>query len=141
VPDAAPLPFLAGSPEELSAAFAAALAQGEVETALAMWIEDASILTAAGEPVSGREAIGAALRALVENGAQVEIELLRTVTAGDVALGLGTLTLSGTATGGETFRQSSSSAVIYSRGADGTWRIAIDAPWGLPASNGSSTDD
>jgi uncharacterized protein (TIGR02246 family) len=122
----------ANSPEELSAAFAQALARGDVEGALAMWIKDAAILTAAGEAVRGQEAIGEALRALVDNGTQVEIELVRTLTAGDLALGLGTLTLSGTGAGGAPFHQRSSSAVIYSRGRDGRWRIAIDAPWGLP---------
>jgi uncharacterized protein (TIGR02246 family) len=122
----------AGSPEELSASFAGALARGDVAAALELWIDDATILTAAGEPVRGRKAIGAALRGLVDNGAHVEIELSRTITAGDIALGLGTLTLSGTGSDGETFHQQSSSTVIYSRGADGRWRIALDAPWGLP---------
>jgi uncharacterized protein (TIGR02246 family) len=130
---AAPRPEpAAGTPEELSASFAQALARGDVDAALELWTEDATILTAAGEAVRGREAVAAALRGLVDNGARVEIELTRTVTAGDVALGLGTLTLSGTATGGAVFRQQSSSTVIYSRGADGRWRIALDAPWGLP---------
>ena len=122
----------AGSPEELSAAFARALADGEIDRALGLWLEDAAILGAAGEALRGREAIGGALRALVDNGTEVEIELTRTITAGDVAIGLGTLTLSGSGAGGEPFRQRSASAVVYSRGADGCWRIAIDAPWGLP---------
>jgi uncharacterized protein (TIGR02246 family) len=130
---AAPRPDpAAGTPQELSASFARALACGDFDAALELWTEDATILTAAGEAVRGREAIGAALRGLIDNGAHVEIELTRTVTAGDVAVGLGTLTLSGTATGGAVFRQQSSSTVIYSRGADGRWRIALDAPWGLP---------
>jgi uncharacterized protein (TIGR02246 family) len=129
---AAPRPDpAAGTPQELSASFAQALARGDVDAALELWTEEATILTAAGEAVRGREAIGAALRGLIDNGAHVEIELTRTVTAGDVALGLGTLTLSGTAAGA-VFRHQSSSTVIYSRGADGRWRIALDAPWGLP---------
>jgi uncharacterized protein (TIGR02246 family) len=123
-----------GTPEELSAAFARALARGDVEEALAMWVQDATILTASGEAVRGREAIAAALRGLVDNGTRVEIELSRTITAGDVALGLGTLTLTGTSHEGEAFPQQSSSVVIYSRATDGRWRIAIDAPWGLPES-------
>jgi uncharacterized protein (TIGR02246 family) len=123
-----------GTPEELSAAFARALARGEVEEALAMWVQDATILTAAGEALRGREAIAAALRGLLDNGTQVQIELSRTITAGDVAMGLGTLTLTGTAHDGQVFRQQSSSVVIYSRAAGGRWRIAIDAPWGLPES-------
>jgi uncharacterized protein (TIGR02246 family) len=128
-PDPLPRP---GSPAELSEAFAEALARGDVEEALELWVEDATILTASGDAVQGREAIGAALRALVENGAEVEIELTRTVTAGDVALGLGTLTLRGTGADGQPFRHRSSSAVIYTRCPDGAWRVAIDAPWGLP---------
>jgi uncharacterized protein (TIGR02246 family) len=121
-----------GSPAELSAAFAEALAARDVERAMELWVEDPTILTPNGEAVQGRAAITAALRALVENGAEVQIELTRTVAAGDVALGLGTLTLSGIGADGEPFSQRSSSAVIYSRGADGGWRVAIDAPWGLP---------
>jgi len=120
------------TPEELSAAFAAALERGDVEGALEMWTRDATILSADGEPVRGREAVGAALRSLIANGARVEIELTRTITAGDVAVGLGTLTLSGRAHDGGEYSQRSSSTVIYSRGADGRWRIALDAPWGLP---------
>ncbi len=123
---------LMNTPEQLSAAFAAALAGGDVEEALSMWREDAAIVNAAGEEVRGREAIGAALHALVDNGATVEIELDRTVVAGNVAIGLGTLTLSGNGNEGAQFRQQSSSTVIYARGDDGVWPIALDAPWGLP---------
>jgi uncharacterized protein (TIGR02246 family) len=119
------------TPEQLSAAFAAALAAGDTEAALALWDPDAAIVTAGGDAVHGHEAIRAALRALIENGATVEIELDRTIAAGDVAVGLGTLTLSGTGHDGEPFRQRSSSTVIYARGADGSWRIALDAPWGF----------
>jgi len=122
-------------PAQLSAAFAAALERGDVEAALDMWSEEAVIVTAEGDPVRGRAAIGAALRALVDNGTRTEIELDRTLVAGDVAVGFGTLTLSGTSADGGAFRQRSSSTVIYARGADGTWRIALDAPWGLPGSD------
>jgi uncharacterized protein (TIGR02246 family) len=122
------------TPEELADAFATALAAGDVQTALTMWKPDAAIVTADGELVHGREAIGGALQALLDNGAKVEIELDRTLAAGDLAVGLGTLTLSGTGHDGAEYRQRSSSTVIYSRGADGRWKIALDAPWGMPSS-------
>ena len=120
-------------PAELSAAFAAALRRGDVEAALEMWAEDAAIVSVTGEPVRGREAIGAALRALIDNGTRADIELTRTIAAGDVAVGLGTLTLSGTGADRGEYRQRSTSTVIYSRRPDGRWQIALDAPWGLPA--------
>ncbi|MHB8532140.1 MAG: YybH family protein, partial [Solirubrobacteraceae bacterium] len=126
-------PPAAGSPEEVSEAFARALAAGDIEAALEMWSEDASILTASGERVQGRNAVAAALGALIGNGAGVEIELVRTIVAENAALGLGFLTLSGTGADGAPFSHRSSSAVIYSRAEDGRWRIAIDSPWGLPS--------
>jgi ketosteroid isomerase-like protein len=48
-----------------------------------------------------------------------------------LAIVSGALTLNGTAGAKEPFAQRSSSVVVYIRGADG-WRIAIDAPSGLP---------
>ncbi len=122
------------SPEELAAAFAAALAARDLDAALELWGEEAAIVTATGETVRGRKAIGEALAALIDNGTTVQIELARTITAGEIAVGLGTLTLSGEAHDGTEFSQSSSSTVLYARGSDGRWRIALDAPWGLPAS-------
>ncbi len=60
-----------------------------------------------------------------------EIELRSVHVAGDLALVRGTLTLRGRA-GANAYEQASESTVIYVRDS-GAWRIAIDAPWGLPA--------
>jgi len=121
----------AETPKELSSAFAAAMARGDVDAALAMWADDAVILAADGAAVRGRENIRAALAALVDHGTSVEIELGRLHRAGDVAVATGSLTLSGAGVDGP-FEQRSESTVVYARGADGLWRIALDAPWGLP---------
>ena len=122
------------TPEELSAAFAAAIAARDVTAALELWDEDAALIQASGEAVRGRAAIEPALRALVENGVSLEINLERSFTAGDVAVGVGTLTMRGHGHDGEPFEQRSDSLVVYRRGSDGGWRIAMDAPWGLPRS-------
>jgi uncharacterized protein (TIGR02246 family) len=117
----------AATPQEVADAFAAALARRDLDGALAMWSEDAAILAADGSLVEGRAAIREALRALLGNGTRVGIELAGVFQAGDVALATGWLTLTG-----EGFEQRSESAVVYHRGSDGHWRIALDAPWGLP---------
>src|SRR5207249_2104986 len=114
----------ASSPEELSAAFAAAIEARDVSGALALWDEDAALIQAGGEAVRGREAIEPALRALVENGVALEIDLVRSFTAGDIAVGVGTLTMRGNGHDGEPFEQRSDSLVVYRRGDDGQWRIA-----------------
>lgn len=120
----------ARTPEELAGAFAGALARRDLDDALAMWSEEAAIVAADGSLVQGRPAIRAALEALLTNGTRVSIELASLFRAGDVALATGSLTLSG-----EGFEQRSSSTVVYARGSDGHWRIALDAPWGLPQSD------
>jgi uncharacterized protein (TIGR02246 family) len=122
----------ADSPAALASAFAAAINAREVEKALALWIEDAAILGPDGQAIRGREAIGAALHALVDNGASVEIEVAEIHAAGDVAMALGTLTLKGSDAESNAYSHQSQSVVVYTRDADGGWRVAIDAPWGLP---------
>jgi len=120
------------TPQELSAAFAAAIGAGDVPGALELWLDDATIVQPDGNAVRGRAAIGAALTALLENDVSVDVDVERTFSAGAVAVAVGTLTLSGERADGTPYRQSSRSVVIYERGDDGQWRLAIDAPWGLP---------
>jgi len=122
----------ASSPEALSAAFAEAINGRDVEAALELWGEDASIVRPDGQAIHGRAAIAAALHALIDNGASVQVEVSRLISSGGVALATGTLTLSGSDAEGNTYTQRSQSVVVYSRGHDGRWRVAIDAPWGLP---------
>jgi len=120
------------TPEALAEAFTAAVASGDVGSAADLWLDDAKIIQPDGHAIEGRDAVIVALQALVDSGVQLEIDLARVFIAGDVAIVLGTLTLSGTSDEGEPFSHASKSTVVYSRRPDG-WRIAIDSPWGLPA--------
>jgi uncharacterized protein (TIGR02246 family) len=122
----------ATTPEQLSSTFAAAINAHDVPGALALWAEDAAIVTAEGELLSGHAQIAPALEALAGNGTTVAIEISRLYVAGDVAVATGSLTM--TSAGEHPFEASSSSTVVYRRGEDRLWRIALDAPWGLPAS-------
>jgi len=122
----------ADSPQQLSSEFAAAINGGDIDAALELWIEDALIIAPDGQALRGLDAIGRSLRALIENEAKVSVHVEELFSAGDVALAVGALTMSGVGDDGERYEQRSSSAVIYCRGADGGWRLAIDAPWGLP---------
>jgi uncharacterized protein (TIGR02246 family) len=119
----------ARTPEDVAEAFAAALTRRDLDGALSMWSEQAAIVTADGSLVEGRAAIREALQALLSNGTTVRIEVARLFEAGDVALATGWLTLSG-----EGYEHRSDSTVVYARDPDGHWRIALDAPWGLPQS-------
>ncbi len=118
------------SPEQVAAVFAAAVNAGDVAAALALWDEDAAILAPDGRMTRGRDAIEEALSTLVGNRATVEIEVSRLHAAADVAIATGRLRVR---VPGRRDAQESASVVVYSRAGDGSWRIAIDAPWGLPA--------
>ncbi|HEX3510077.1 MAG TPA: SgcJ/EcaC family oxidoreductase [Solirubrobacteraceae bacterium] len=118
-------------PDTLAALFASAVTAGDVEGALGLWIEDATLISASGEVLRGREQMEPVVRALVDNGIALEAELDALYRARGVALGTGRLTMSGSDGEGRSHSSQSTSTVVYLETEDG-WRIAIDAPWGLP---------
>jgi uncharacterized protein (TIGR02246 family) len=122
------------TPADLLAAFLAAVNARDLDAAVGLWREDAVIVQPDGQPLRGREAVADALRALIDGGVELQTEVASIIEAGDVALVSGTLTLgipNGDGPYGR-FTNRSSSVVIYKREPDGGWRIALDAPWGLP---------
>jgi uncharacterized protein (TIGR02246 family) len=121
----------ASSPEALSEEFAVAINSRDITSALDLWIEDAAIVQPDGQMIRGRNAIAVALQALVDNEVTLEISVANVFTAGPIAAAVGTLTMTGNDGNGAPYEQRSQSVVLYCRGPDG-WRLAIDAPWGLP---------
>jgi len=121
----------APSPDELPRLFAQAVNAGDTEAAMELWSEDAAIVAPDGGVVDGQRAVEGAVRGLVEAGTRIEITVEQMFHAGAVALALGTLRMTGTDGDGRPFEQRSSSLAVYSR-SDGGWRVALDAPWGLP---------
>ena len=67
----------------------------------------------------------------------MQVAVTNLYEAGGIALATGSLTLSGEGHDGP-YEQRSDSTVVYARGADGLWRIALDAPWGLPGRAGAA---
>ncbi len=125
-------PMLLDAPDTLAARFAAAVTAGDVDGALDLWIEDATLVQVTGETVRGRAEMEPVVRALVEHDVTLEAELHALYRAPGVALGTGTLTMSGSDAEGNPYSSQSTSLVVYLETEAG-WRIAIDAPWGLPA--------
>ena len=82
-----------------------------------------------GETISGRGELDGDAAPFDRAGDEIRDRGRGLYDAGAVALALGTLTMR--TARGEAFEQTSSGTVVYARAEDG-WRIAIDAPWGLP---------
>ncbi len=121
----------ASTPEELPRLFAAAVNSGDTGAALELWSAEAAMVSFDGSVLEGEGAVEGAVRALIEAGTRIEIEVERVVNAGMVALAFGTLTMKGSDDAGRPFEQQSSSMAVYAL-QDGGWRVALDAPWGLP---------
>jgi uncharacterized protein (TIGR02246 family) len=121
----------ASSPETVSAAFADAINARDLPAALGLWMDDAAIIGPEGESARGRDAIAAALQGLLESQVTLRIDIAEVYRAGGVAIATGTFATTGTRADGERFEAESDCVVIYAHASDG-WRIAIDAPWGLP---------
>jgi len=119
------------TPEELARAFATAINARDVPAAIELWTDDATIVQPDGKALNGKDAVAVELQALVDNDVRMEIDVANVFVAGDVAIVAGALTLNGTNEERESYAQRSNSVVVYTRGAVG-WRIALDAPWGLP---------
>jgi uncharacterized protein (TIGR02246 family) len=123
------------TPASLAASFAAAVRDGDIQRALLMWHPEAAIIGPDGQAVRGQAAIAGILEALVEHGAELDARVEHVFEAGDVALAVGTLTISAADGDGDgAYTQQGRSLVVYRRDEDRRWRIALDAPWGLPAS-------
>lgn len=120
---------MAASPTDLVGKLADAITKGDLDAALALWEPEACIVGPDGSALArGRDGIADVLGAMVDHGARFHAEVLEVHAAGDLALVVGLLTL--TAPDGSA--QRSRSLVVHRRGAEGEWRIALDAPWGLP---------
>jgi uncharacterized protein (TIGR02246 family) len=116
------------SPSELPAAFVDAVNRGDLDAAVDLWSPDAVMVSASGDAIASPGAVREVLRALIGSGVKIRIEVASMHRSAGVALAGGTLTI----TAPDGFSQSSASVVVYEQGDDGAWRIAIDAPWGLP---------
>jgi uncharacterized protein (TIGR02246 family) len=118
------------SPEEVIDLFSKLIGEGDVESALALYEEDAAFAPRPGELVRGRDTIRPALRQFAQLRPTLTGEIEKVVVARDSALVINRWELYGTDPGGREVRMSGRSADVLRRQADDTWRIVIDDPWG-----------
>jgi uncharacterized protein (TIGR02246 family) len=120
----------AATPAQVIELFAERLNRGDVEGALALYDADATFAVQPGEVVEGSDAIRAALGSFAALEPRLSGTIEKTLTAGDLALVVNRWSLDGRRPDGETVRMAGVSADVLRRNADGSWKIAIDDPWG-----------
>lgn len=121
-------------PESTAAATVAALVnalnRGDLDAAVELYRADAVFVAQPGTTLVGREAIRAALAAMLASKPKLTTHCHQVLVCGDQALYHGEWSMTGTAEDGSAFSQSGYSCDLIGRAADGRWRIAIDNPWG-----------
>jgi uncharacterized protein (TIGR02246 family) len=126
----APHPPAAQSPEEVIDLFSRLIGEGDAESALTLYEEDAAFAPQPGQVIRGRDAIRPALQRFAELRPTLTGEIEKVMAAGDSALLINSWDLRGTDPEGGEVTMSGRSADVLRRQADDTWRIVIDDPWG-----------
>ena len=119
------------TPADVITEFAAALHDGRLDDAVALYEPDAAFIPQPGaEPLHGLDQIRAALAGFAALRPTLTPDIRKVVQAGDIATVLNAWTLDGTSPDGSALRLSGTSADVMRRRPDGTWALLIDDPWG-----------
>ena len=121
----------ATAPAEVITLFAAALHDGRLDDAVALYESDAVFIPGPGAaPISGIDQIRAALASFTALRPTLTPDIRKVVEAGDIATVLNAWQLDGTTPDGTPLHLSGISADVLRRRPDGSWRLLIDDPWG-----------
>jgi uncharacterized protein (TIGR02246 family) len=121
---------LATSPQEAVALADAAFNRGDIDAMLEFYEADAVLLFEPGRAVRGRAALADALRSLLTSRPTAAHRKQHVIEAGDLALWTSQWSVTGTAPDGSPMSVSGCNSVVFRRGADGGWRVAVENPWG-----------
>lgn len=117
-------------PEEMNRAFAEAYNAGSMERLLALYEPGAVLVSRPGQRAVGHQAIRAALGELLALGGTMRSENRYCLVLDDLALLRAEFHLVGTDPGGHPVEVLGASAEVVRRQLNGTWRYAIDHPFG-----------
>ena len=121
----------ARTPEECDALFERHLNAGDLDALADLYEAGATLLMAPGEPSVGRAAIREALGALIAQKAELTLTVAQVLRAGDdLAVLYGDWHGRFTDPDGARVEAGGQSVEVVRRQADGSWRFAIDDPFG-----------
>ena len=125
----------ASTPEEVHRLWTQAFDEGDVDALVALYEPSATLVFRPGEePARGTEAIREALDgflSMFEGKPKFDLRFGKAFEAGeDLALVLSTWTMSGSAKDGSPIEMTGQTADVVRRQSDGSWRVAIDNPFG-----------
>jgi uncharacterized protein (TIGR02246 family) len=119
-----------GTPEEMHQLFARHFNAGDLESLMALYTPDAALVPQPGQVVTGQAAIREALQGFLSLGGRMVLDTTYVVQAGDTALCRGHWRLTGTGPDGKLLELGGKSSEVLRKQPDGSWRIAVDHPYG-----------
>ena len=122
--------MLATSPEELHECWVDGVNRGDLDGLAALYEPDAAFVVRPGEIVAGLAAVRDATASLLALRPRATLEPLFVVRAGDLALLISRWRLTGTGPNGAGVDIGGQTSDVVRRQGDGSWRFAIDNPWG-----------
>ena len=121
----------ARNPEDVDREFEKALNAGNLDALMQLYEPQASLRPSPGQSVQGTEAIRSALAGFLAMKPTISLTPKTLGSSGDVALVTATWKLTGTGPDGKPVEMTGQSAEVVRRQPDGSWRFAIDSPFGL----------
>jgi ketosteroid isomerase-like protein len=115
--------------ENALTSFAAALSRGDLRAATACFTREGCLITPDRTAVHGRGAIAAVLAQLIDRRTEIEIDRVVVRRAGDVALASSHVTMRSDGPEGTRFVQACDPTMVIRR-VEGSWKLAVIAPWG-----------
>lgn len=120
----------ARTPEDVHRLFAERFQAGDLRGLLDLYEPDALLVPQPGQVVTGRNAIGEALKAFLALRGRFELRLERALVTGDIALLFSRWTLNATAPDGSPLMLAGQTSDVVRRQSDGSWLMVIDNPYG-----------
>lgn len=121
----------ARSPEDLGRLFSDAMNAGDIDALMALYEPQATLSPQPGTTVTGTAAIREALGGFIAAKAKVRLQTKVLAKSGELALATSKWQLDATGPDGKPMRMGGESVEVARRQGDGSWRFAIDTPWGL----------
>jgi uncharacterized protein (TIGR02246 family) len=118
------------SPRQIDEQFAKSFDAGDVETLLALYEPEATMVPQPGSPVTGHDAIREALSQLIGLRGQIDVRTAAVVESAGLALVMSDWTLTGgTDPDGNPVELSGRATEVLRRQDNGSWLVVIDDPW------------
>lgn len=121
---------LPSQPEDWPRLFTERLNAGDLEGVVALYEPDARFVTPSGETLVGRDRMRLVLAGLIDTGTRMQGEVVKVVTADDIAVLYTDFAVTTVGASGETAQIHQRAIEVLRRLPDGSWRLIVGDPNG-----------